>query len=106
MDALVVQLLIALLFCVLGLIFVQGRGACLIAGYNTSSPQEKAAYNEKALCRAVGIMMFALAACLVIAALGTYFMSAVLLWTGYALFMIAIIVGLIYMNTSKRLKRK
>ena len=106
MAALIVQLAMALLFCILGIVLVQGKGAFLIAGYNTSSPQEKGAYNEKALCRAVGIMMFGLALCMVIAGVGTWFVSSALMWIGYALFMVVIIVGLIYVNTSKRLKRK
>lgn len=106
MAALIVQLLFALLFCIFGVVLVRGKGAFLIAGYNTSSPQEKAVYNEKALCKAVGTMMFTLAACMVIAGIGTYFMIAALVWTGYALFLAAIIFGLIYLNTSKRLKRK
>ena len=106
MAALIVQLAIACLFCILGAVLIQGKGAFLIAGYNTSSPREKAIYDEKALCRAVGVMMFSLTACMVIAGIGTYFMLAALVWGGYALFLVAIIVGLIYVNTSKRLKRK
>lgn len=106
MAALIVQLILAVLFCVLGIVLVQGKGAFLIAGYNTSSPQEKAVYDEKALCRAVGIMMFSLALCMIIAGFGTFFESTALIWIGYGLFLVAIIVGLIYLNTSKRLKRK
>lgn len=58
------------LFLVLGLIFSQGKGAFLIAGYNTASKAEKAKYDEKALCRFMGKIMFALAGCQGIMALG------------------------------------
>lgn len=34
---------------------LSGRGAFLIAGYNTASPEEKAPYDEKKLCRVTGI---------------------------------------------------
>ena len=52
---------------VIGIVLCCGKGANLIAGYNTASPEERATYDEKALCQAVGV---------------------------------------IYINTSKRLKRK
>ncbi len=33
------------LFLVLALVFFMGHGGCLIAGYNTASPEEKARYD-------------------------------------------------------------
>ncbi len=41
-----------LLFVVLGVIFLSGKGAFLIAGYNTASNTERAKFNEKP-CAAV-----------------------------------------------------
>lgn len=35
-------------------VLLSGRGAFLIAGYNTASPKKKAAYDEKKLCRVTG----------------------------------------------------
>lgn len=106
MVTLIVHLAFVALFCVLGAILMRGKGAFLIAGYNTSSPQEKAVYNEKALCRAVGAMMFAIAGCFLISGIGSYFRLLVLAWAGYTLLLIVVIVGMIFVNTSKRLKRK
>ena len=34
-----------------------GHGSWLIAGYNTASKEEKAKYNEKKMCRVMGIGM-------------------------------------------------
>ena len=59
------------LFLVLGLIFSRGKGAFLIAGYNTASKAEKAKYDEKALCRFMGKIMFAMAGCQGVMALGS-----------------------------------
>ncbi len=42
------------LVLVLALILLSGRGAFLIAGYNTSSKEEKSRWNKKRLCRGVG----------------------------------------------------
>lgn len=36
-----------------------GKGSWLIAGYNTASKKEKEKYDEKKLCRAVGIYCLA-----------------------------------------------
>lgn len=52
-----------LLFVILGVIFFCGKGSFLIAGYNTANPEDKAKFDEKALCRAMGGLMLACAAC-------------------------------------------
>ena len=39
----------------LSLVLIFGKGSWLIAGYNTSTKEEKARYDEKKLCRVVGI---------------------------------------------------
>ena len=41
----------AAVFVLLGVLFSRGKGAFLIAGYNTASAAERARYVEKALCR-------------------------------------------------------
>ena len=106
MIDLIVYTFMILLFCIPGAVLMRGKGAFLIAGYNTSSPKEKAVYDEKALCRAVGTMMFSLAFCFLVAGIGTYFKLIALVWVGFGLFLPVVIIGLIYINTSKRLKRK
>ncbi len=45
---------VVILIGILSLYLLSGRGAMLIAGYNTSSDEEKLRYDEKKLCRAVG----------------------------------------------------
>lgn len=61
---------IFVLFAVLSVVFLTGHGAGLIAGYNTSSEQEKAKYNEKKLCRVMGIGMAVIAVAILIMAIG------------------------------------
>ena len=96
----------ALLFVILGIVLFCGKGSFLIAGYNTASPEEKAEFDEKALCRAVGCMMFACAACFGLLMLSDVLLSMALFWVGLAAFILVIVVGVIYMNTSKKIKRK
>ena len=102
---LIVHLVVAGIFLVLGTVFAFGKGAFLIAGYNTASAEEKAEYDEKKLCRAVSKLMFALAACCVVAALSEIFKNMVFLWIGIALFAVVIVVGVVWVNTGDRCKK-
>ncbi len=46
----------ALLLCAfLSVLLFLGKGSWLVAGYNTASKEEKAKYEEKKLCRIVGM---------------------------------------------------
>ena len=49
-------LVMALILLVLSVFLFCGRGAWLIAGFNTLSEQEKARYDVPKLCRAVGAL--------------------------------------------------
>ena len=95
-----------LLFAILGIVFFCGKGTFLIAGYNTASPEEKARYDEKALCHTMGWMMCACAASFGVLMLSDALKSITLMWIGLALFFVFIVFGVIYMNTSKKVKRK
>ena len=97
--------IIIVVFVLLGVLFLSGKGAGLIAGYNTSSSQEKAKYDEKALCRFMGKFMFVLAACWVLALVSAVLGRMALLWIGQVLFIVIIIAGVIYANTGNRFKK-
>lgn len=94
-----------LLFMILGVIFLCGKGDYLIAGYNTASPAERAKFNKKALCRSMAVMMFAIAFSFIVSALGI-FIDIIPPWIGHVLLLAIVLVGLIYINTSKRVKCK
>ncbi|MDF2886775.1 MAG: hypothetical protein K0R23_1160 [Lacrimispora sp.] len=55
----VVWIIFILLF-VLSAVLLTGRGSFLIAGYNTSSTEEKEKYNAQKLCRTVGVSLLLL----------------------------------------------
>ena len=96
----------AAVFVLLGILFSRGKGAFLIAGYNTASAAEKARYDEKALCRFMGKLMFALAACQAVMGLGAAWAGMWLYWLGIALFLAAAVGGVIYANTGRRFWNK
>ena len=95
-----------LVFLLLGLVFSRGKGAFLIAGYNTASRAEKEKYDEKALCRFMGRLMFALAGTWVPIALSALVDRMWLLWLGLGLFFAVCIGGVVYMNTGRRFEKK
>ncbi|MBQ4649664.1 MAG: DUF3784 domain-containing protein [Firmicutes bacterium] len=99
---LIIHIVMMTLFIVLGSVFMSGKGAWLIAGYNTSSAYEKSETDEKALCRFMGKSMFLLAACWIPICLSAVIDKMWLLWAGLGLFFIAVIVIVIYANTGNR----
>ena len=102
---LIVFLAIAVLFIVLGIVFASGKGAGLIAGYNTASPEEKAKINEKKLLKSMSILMFVLSGCFILSASSEIFHLKLLIWIGQALFVVALIAGIVYMNSKNRFKK-
>lgn len=45
-------------FLIFALVLSSGKGAALLAGYNTLSEEDKANYDEPALCRFMGKIMY------------------------------------------------
>lgn len=97
---------LAAIFIVLGVVFCRGKGAFLIAGYNTSAKSEREQYDERALCRFMGRSMFVLAACQLIGVTSAFFDSMIPFWIGIALTLIVVFVMIVYANTGNRFKKK
>ena len=93
------------LFLLLGIVFFNGKGSFLIAGYNTASKAEREKIDEKKLCGYMGKLMFAFAGCFLILMASDILGEMWLLWLGLALFFGVGIGGVIYINTGSRLKR-
>ncbi len=53
--------IVFVIFAVLSIILLSGHGSWFISGYNTASKEEKEKYNEKKLCRTMGIGMSVIA---------------------------------------------
>lgn len=95
-----IELLVALVFVALAVVLLRGKGAFLIAGYNTMSEAERAQYDEKKLTQFMGKFMLVVALCCALLALHiawiTYVSIGVIL--GGTLFVV------IYVNTGERFK--
>ena len=93
------------LFVALGIVFLRGKGAFLIAGYNTSSPEAKNKIDEKALCKSMGKLIFVPAGCWLLFALSSLPNLLFLPWIGLGLFFVITVGFVIYANTGNRFKK-
>ncbi len=100
---LITAVVIFLVLVILGIVLWCGKGAWLIAGYNTSSKDEKAKYDEKALCRFVAKIMFAMAVFMLL----IFTVENVAVHLLLSLLAVVFIFGaVIYANTGNRFKKK
>ena len=93
---------VIVLCLVLAAVFFRGKGAWLIAGYNTASAYEKLHTDERKLTRFMGWLMLALAVCFVPILLSAALDAMWLFWLGFALFLAVVVAGVVYANTGKR----
>lgn len=100
----IMMILVSLLFIILGIVFINGKGAFLIAGYNTMPQEEKEKYNEVALAKFMGKMMFALSFSMIFLVLSELYNRSLFFFLGLSLFISIIIFTLVYMNTQNRFK--
>lgn len=95
--------IVFLVLIVLGVLLWNGKGAWMIAGYNTSSKAEKAEYDEKALCRFVAKLLWAMAVFMLVLC----FVENVVVHLLLSLIAVVFIFGaVIYANTGNRFKKK
>ncbi len=99
------HLFIAAMLFVLGYLVKYKRWSWLIAGYNTSSKDEKAKYDKEALCHGVGNIVLLLGGVVILAAVGEFLNFAWIVSFSWILFTVIIIVFLIYANTGNRYKK-
>jgi Domain of unknown function (DUF3784) len=99
-------LIIAILFLIFAITLSQGKGASLLAGYNTMSDEEKAQYDGVALCKFMGKIMYGFSFSIVLFAMSEMFENQLLLIIGLVLFFTLLIFTVVYANTGNRFKKK
>lgn len=60
----IVLICVIAIFLVLAILLLRGKGASLIAEYNTMTKEEKEKYDSKALCKSTGKLMLSLVFCI------------------------------------------
>ncbi|MFE3573074.1 DUF3784 domain-containing protein [Lysinibacillus sp. NPDC059133] len=101
----IVWFIIMIPFLIFAIVLSQGKGAFLLAGYNTMSDSEKEKYNEKALAKFVGKVMYGYCFCLLLWALNELFKTEWLFIIGLVLFIVLTIFVVVYANTRNRFKK-
>ncbi len=103
--AIIITGLIGLIVIVFAVILLSGRGANLLAGFNTLSDDEKKEYDEKALSKFVGKIFLPIGIMFPCIALGAIF-KIVWLPIILAVLVVALIIfAAIYCNTGNRFKK-
>ncbi|MCP3764837.1 DUF3784 domain-containing protein [Domibacillus sp. A3M-37] len=93
-------------FLIFTVLLSKGKGASLLAGYNTMSDSEKAQYNEIALCKFMGKIMYGISLSILLLALSEILEKRVLFIIGLILLLTLIVFTLVYSNTGNRFKKK
>lgn len=88
-----------ILILIFTIILLSGRGAWLIAGYNTASKEEKAKYDEKKLCRVTGIGMAVIAILILVMGLFEDMLPASFAFISLGIIIVDCIVTIIVSNT-------
>lgn len=100
-----VLLAVMILFFVIGVVFLRGRGSSLIAGFNTKSLEEQGKYDVAALCRFMGKIMFALGFSMLFWVFGVASEVDWMFIVGAALFVAITLFAVTYINTGDRFKK-
>ena len=93
-------------FIVMAILLLNGKGAFLIAGYNMKSKEEKAKYDEKALCRFVGWLLLAVVLWIILIALAVHFQIPGGSGIFTTIMLVGIVGSIIYANTGNRFHKK
>ena len=100
-----VYLIILLPFLIFAIVLSQGKGTFLIAGFNTMSQEDKKQYDDIALAKFIGKMMYGYCFCVVLWILDEVFHTQWLFSIGFILFIALTIFLMLYVNTVHRFKR-
>ncbi|WP_240046452.1 MULTISPECIES: DUF3784 domain-containing protein [Bacillaceae] len=93
-------------FLILAFVLSKGKGGFLIAGYNTLPAEKKAEYDEVALCKFMGKIMYAISFGILLLGLSDVLANQLLFIIGMIVFVVSIAFALIYLNTGDRFKKR
>ena len=94
-----VMWLVFVFFLLISIVFLTGHGAGLIAGYNTASEEEKNKYDEKKMCKVMGVGMSVITVFLFVMAKWESVLPAEIAYVFLGVVIIDCIVIIILLNT-------
>ena len=92
-------------FMILGAILSMGKCSFLIAGYNMMNRGQKKQYDEQALCRFMGKLMYCLAFAMLLWLASIIFQNSVLLSASLYFLVGSIAFAVIYAGAGSRFKK-
>ena len=99
-----------MVFCVIGAFFIAlaillltGRGAFLLAGYNTKPESEREKYDAKAMCKFMGKILLPMGILAPFA--GIESIASWSLWVWIATMSVLLVFAVVYANTGNRFKK-
>lgn len=95
----IINLVILIPFIIYAIALSKGKGASLLAGYNTMSAEKKAQYDEMAICKFMSKIMYGLSFSIFLWALSDLLDVQMLFVIGLVLFFGFLIFALVYLNT-------
>ena len=91
--------IVFVIFAVLSIVLLSGHGSWVISGYNTASREEKEKYDEKKLCRTMGIGMSIIAILILIMGLFESVLPAFFVYIAVGIIVVDVVVIIILGNT-------
>lgn len=91
---------------VFAIVLSKGKGASLLAGYNTLSESKKEHYDEVALCQFMGKILYGVCFSILLFAGSELFGYHYLFTLGVLLLFFLIIFAVVYSNTNDRFKKE
>ena len=91
--------IVFVIFAVLSIVLLSGHGSWVISGYNTASKEEKEKYDEKKLCRTMGIGMSIISILILIMGLFESVLPAFFVYIALGIILIDVAVIIILGNT-------
>ncbi len=91
--------IVFVIFAVVSIVLLFGHGSWFISGYNTASKEEKKKYDEKKLCRTMGVGMSIIAILILIMGLFENFLPAFFVYITLGIIVVDVVVIIILENT-------
>ena len=90
---------VLVIVAVLSIVLLSGHGSWFISGYNTASKEEKKKYDEKKLCRTMGVGMSIIAILVLIMGLLENILPAFFVYIALGIIVVDVVVIIILENT-------
>ena len=91
--------IVFVIFAVLSIVLLSEHGSWVISGYNTASKEEKEKYDEKKLCRTMGIGMSIISILILIMGLFESVLPAFFVYIAGGIIVVDVVVIIILGNT-------